>query len=140
MNQKHKTWLIITFLLAVSLACSIFPLKSSPTTTPLPNTNSETDSVPTVEGYIDSTIYSTGIEITQIIEVPGVIDHDGKYALTLPKNWALGALHKDFASIVEKESQPNENVKAFFEYFLKRGCSLIGFGYVNNKNVFVASV
>jgi len=123
----------------------MFPLASSPTATLLPNTDSEIDSVPTVEGYIDSTVYSTGIEIVQVVEVPGVIDHNGKYALTLPKNWILGALHTDFASTIENESQVNENVKGLFEYFLKTDPNIRAFGFSTshsqlNKDSFLVAV
>jgi len=144
-NQTHKKWLVIVFSLVMSLACSMFPVTSSPTATPQPDTNSEIGSVPTVEGYIDSTVYTTGIEITQVIEVPGVIDHNGKYALTLPKNWVLGALHSDFASTVEKESQVNESVKGLFDYFLKTDPNIRAFGFSTsptqlNKDSFLVAV
>jgi len=115
-----------------------------PTATEIPSPTKEL--VPTVEGFIDSNIYSTGIEIVQIIEVPGAVDHIGNYALTFPKNWIVGPLHTDFVPIVEKESQVNEEVRRLFDYFIKTDPDIRIFGFstlssqLNEKSFIVVVV
>jgi hypothetical protein len=149
MKQNHTAWLVFVFsLLVTSLACSLAkfsPLASSATATNLPSVDSNTVLVPTVEGYIDSNIYTSGIEVVQVIEVPGIVDHVANYALTFPKNWKVGPLHTDFASIVEKDSRVNENVKALFDYFLKTDPHIRAFGFSTaptqlNKDSFLVAV
>jgi hypothetical protein len=131
MKQKHSTLIIFVFCLFItSLACSLTklsPLSSSATAQPIVDT--KTELIPTVEGYIDSNIYSSGIEVVQVVEVPGIVDHVGNYALTFPKNWKVGPLHSDFASIVEQDSRINENVKALFDYFIKTDPNIRAFGF-----------
>lgn len=97
---------------------------------------------PTVEDDFGSTLYTTGIEILQVVEIPAVIDHVGQYALTFPNNWLVGALHQDFASIVAEEGRENENVQGLFEYFLKTDPDIRAYGFSTlpaqlNKDSFV---
>ena len=136
--------MIIVLALVASLACSsMFSLTPTPTA---PTSSSNPELVPTVEGYIDSKLYSTGIEVVQIVEVPGLIDHDGNYALTFPKNWIVGPLHTEFAAIVEKESKVNATVKGLFDYFLESDPDIRAFGFgtsptqLNGKSFVVAVV
>lgn len=147
MNKKYKA-LIICVALIANLACSstMFPsLTATPTATLIPTVNPDIRLIPTVEGYIDSNIYSTGIEVVQVVEVPGIIDHTGGYALQFHENWILGPLHVDFAPVVEKEGVANENVKGLFEYFLKNDSNIRAFGFSTlptqlNKDSFVVVV
>ncbi len=153
MNQKYRILATFIFCLIMSSACSSTASSLAPTPTPITiptatlpaNTNSDIEAIPTVEGYIDSNTYSTGIEVIQVIEIPGRIDHVGNYALTFPENWVLGPLHTDFASVVEEESQANENIKTLFEYFLKTDPNIRAFGFSTspaqlNKDSFVVVV
>jgi hypothetical protein len=148
-NQRNRVLTVLIFSLATSLACSSTILSSStstPTSTLPCATVPATELAPTDEDTIDSKTYSTGIEIVQILEIPGIIDHDGSYALTFPKNWILVPLHTDFASVVEEDGQANENVKGLFEYFLETDPNIRTFGFstlptqLNEDSFFVAVV
>jgi hypothetical protein len=153
-KQLNKVLILIVFCLATSSACTstIFPSPTAtatptpmPTSTLPPTSIPEIEPTPTDEISFDSISYSTGIEIIQILEVPAVIDRNGNYAMTFPPNWKLGPLHTDFASIIEEESQVNENVKGLFEYFLISDPNIRAFGFSTsaaqlNKDSFLIAV